>query len=373
VLTVSAASAARCDKISILPTPIRRDPAGFAVYSGTAAFLDVDLEYPWGKERRPSSVFASEASLAALRGIPLSIEHPPEKIVTSRTAKRDVHGSILSAALRTDSDDNHAIGIEVIVYSDEALEAIERGDYGLSLGYTPVGNPADPTGVVWNHVSLTRPGDARSRLPTGAAARLDSESTDMMTIPQLLELLSDGAREEAEKVLAEMDAGSDVTSGEEANTVEVTAPGDPNAMENSMEDIKHLAATVAELAKKVDALTRTDSVSEAAGRATLSVQRALRLGAAMESAGCRTDSVDLAAQMKSAAEHIEKAAPDLATAAGLAVRSGDAGVIVDLLAAVKARTDSQVADANGQAIVQALFAANGEPAGSIKDLSKIRI
>lgn len=358
------------------PTPLRRDPAGFAVYSGTAAFLDVDLEYPWGKERRPSAVFASEQALASLRGIPLSIEHPAEKVVTSRTAKRDIHGAILAANLRTDSG-SPAIGIEVIVYSDEALDAIERGDCGLSLGYTPIGDPADPTGVVWNHVSLTRPSKARSRLSTGAAARLDSESTDMMmTIPQLLELLSAEARAEVETILAEMDdsAGDDAPAETAEDSAEEIDAADTSAMENDMQDIKALAATVADLAKKVDALTRTDSVAEAAGRAAVSVQTAMRLGAAMEAAGCRVDSMTPAEQMKAAAAHVKEAAPELATAANLAVEAGNAGVMVDLLTSVKARTDSRIADANGEAIVRALFAAtDAEPANPTQDLSKFRI
>lgn len=357
------------------PTPLRRDPAGFAVYSGTAAFLDVDLEYPWGTERRPSAVFASEKALADLRGIPLSVEHPRERVVTSRTAKRDIHGTILAANLRTDSG-SPAIGIEVIVYSDEALDAIERGDCGLSLGYTPIGDPADPTGVVWNHVSLTRPSEARSRSSTGAAARLDSESTDMMmTIPQLLELLSAEARAEVETILAEMDDGAgDDAEVETADTSaeEIDAAG---AMESDMQEIKKLAATVADLAKKVDALTRTDSVADAAGRAAASVQAAMRLGAAMEAAGCRIDSMSPAEQMKAAAAHIAKAAPDLATAANLASGAGSTAVMVDLLTSVKARTDSRVADANGEAIARALFSATDAEAATnpAQDLSKFRI
>lgn len=164
---------------------VERTPAGGLRAPATVARAGV-LEYPWGREYVPASTL--EASLSQLRGLPVTLDHPPERRVDSG------NWSLRAAGHAGDdpSLDGESQEIHIYVQRADAVDAVERGTHRqLSMGYdveldatpgeTPTGERYDSVQIArtYNHIALVRQARGGSTL----AVRLDAAGDAIIDDP----------------------------------------------------------------------------------------------------------------------------------------------------------------------------------------------
>jgi hypothetical protein len=155
------------------------DAWGVATRSGV-------LPYPehGGDELRPAAEVFDAASLASLRGVPLTIDHPSE-LVTAATTRALTHGWVLQVV-----PDPPLVRVQVRLASVEVLDAVKDGILELSGGYladfaeTPGTDPESgapykgvQSRIRYNHLALV----PTARAGHQARLTLDSRNT-MRTI-----------------------------------------------------------------------------------------------------------------------------------------------------------------------------------------------
>lgn len=157
-----------------LPSGGARIPAAL---TRTGVFVYQTPEGPRREYRSPEEVFA-DASLATLRGAPVTLGHPREAVTAETWDALAVgHGG---DDVRRDGD---VVAASVYVSSSRALDVIERGEAReISLGYdtefvaepgvSPEGEAFDgrQTRIVYNHIALV----PRGRAGREVSLRLDS-------------------------------------------------------------------------------------------------------------------------------------------------------------------------------------------------------
>jgi len=168
---------------------IRLDGEGVVVHAngwvdapGRATRVGV-LDYGTHREFRPVSEVMAPASLASLRGVPLTIEHPNGGVVTTANTKAVTDGVVMDVW-----PDGEFVGVRVRLYTDAGIAAA-REYRELSCGYEA--DVMDEGGVYegqtyektqrnirYNHLSIVPEGRA------GPEARLllDHKGPDMITI-----------------------------------------------------------------------------------------------------------------------------------------------------------------------------------------------
>lgn len=124
------------------------------------------------RELRTPEQVLDEASYKTLQGVPLTIDHPAEK-VTPENAKALTVGNISGI-----SNDSYRVYADITITDKEAIEAVKNGKRALSCGYTcdieqkqgvwmGVEYDAIQTNIKYNHVALVDRGragdDARIR------------------------------------------------------------------------------------------------------------------------------------------------------------------------------------------------------------------
>jgi len=150
-------------------------------------------EYPDGmgtivREYRPPDEVFSDASLDSMRQIPVTIRHPDQGLVTSRTWKADAVGN---TGDDTRQDGDH-LAASVWIHDAEAISRVRAKDLvELSVGYTakldltpgetPTGERFDAVQreIRGNHLALLGSGEARGG-PT-VRLRLDSSGHCIFT------------------------------------------------------------------------------------------------------------------------------------------------------------------------------------------------
>lgn len=169
----------RCDTSII--AEVQRTPAGGYRVPATIARSCV-LSYPWGKEYVPQSTL--DASVGQLAGLPVSLGHPPERMVDAKNYSKRNIGHVDSGA----SVDDKGQHVAIYVQRHDAIEAVESGSHRqVSAGYdtkldktpgvAPDGERYDAiqTGRTYNHIAIVK----RARGGSELAIRLD-EHGDMI-------------------------------------------------------------------------------------------------------------------------------------------------------------------------------------------------
>ncbi len=164
----------------------RKTPQGFLHVDGYASRVGI-FEYrnPDGSVRRelrlPEDVFHADA-LAGFEGVSLTDGHPVE-MVTTENAKRYEVGTVTGPAQR---DDEHVVAT-IMVKDPRVIAKLERGDTGLSVGYsidldeTPGTHPtwgrydAIQRNLVINHLAV----GVQPRAGNSARVRMDGASVQI--------------------------------------------------------------------------------------------------------------------------------------------------------------------------------------------------
>lgn len=202
-------------------TPVEVRPDGFRIYEGTACFGDVTLQYPDLVPPRVEYIPADDAmspeALASLEGAPFTFgtratslyggaallpgDHP-EDMLSPDTVHGALEGTVLRAWRHDSPGKPPELKVRVIVHTREAIDMIESGVVGLSLGYDlgdlewTAGTGAD--GKRYDAVQRRRrynhlngvPG-ARSKAPDGRQARLDAAFGHLGFSPHELAIVAD--------------------------------------------------------------------------------------------------------------------------------------------------------------------------------------
>lgn len=162
--------------------------------------------------RHPDDVFNAD-SIATLKSVALTDDHPSEKILDSSNTKKNVVGWIGDLVQPVDI----YLQSEVTIFDNDAISKIESGDkVELSCGYkcdlieesgTFMGEPYDlrQKNIVYNHVSLVKKGRAgqnvRLHLDSEEAELVD-ESTQPLTEENMKKILINGVEFEVSEALA---------------------------------------------------------------------------------------------------------------------------------------------------------------------------
>jgi hypothetical protein len=141
-----------------------RHPEGWLDCDGIATRVGV-FDYGSHRELRPVDEVMAAASVASLRGVPLTVEHPSAG-VTSENAKAVTSGWVLDAW-----PDGSVLRCRVRIVDAQAIAAVTEGLRELSCGYSadvePVsgtydGEPYDAIqrNIRYNHLSIVEEGRA---------------------------------------------------------------------------------------------------------------------------------------------------------------------------------------------------------------------
>lgn len=175
---------ARFDSLTLEPLgPPRETDAGFLLVEGRITRSGV-LEYrnkdgTIRRELRSDAEVFEPSALERLNGLPLTLRHPPEGLLTPSTVKARQVGTVFNP--RRDGDHVRA---DILITDREAIEAAKKGIRQLSLGYisnilpesgTIDGESYDvlQTDVRPNHVALLLSGRAGEL----ASIRMDGANT----------------------------------------------------------------------------------------------------------------------------------------------------------------------------------------------------
>jgi hypothetical protein len=114
--------------------PMRKTPEGFLIAEGFAARPGV-LRYrnPDGSVRRELVTLETlKQSFEPLKGKPVTLRHPHGKKVTPENARRTIVGTVNETRI---DDASGMLVVEVTIYTDDAIKAVEAGSIELSPGY----------------------------------------------------------------------------------------------------------------------------------------------------------------------------------------------------------------------------------------------
>lgn len=174
----------RSDRVVLDAGSIVRHPNGMVDAWGVATRVGV-LDYPeFGtRELRPREEVLRPGSLATLKGVPLTIDHPTADLVTTDNVRELVHGWVLDVV-----PDGDLVKVRVRLASADVLAKIQGGTVELSCGYvarfraekgvTADGEAYDGVqeGIVYNHLALVDLARA------GHVARLTLDSQERRTV-----------------------------------------------------------------------------------------------------------------------------------------------------------------------------------------------
>ncbi len=188
---------------------IERLDSGFIRVRGRVARTGVQDYAPWPGApiqdrmikvyRPPEQVFA-DSSVKTLKGVPVTIGHPPERAVDAKTWKRYAVGHNEGESKRVSDSGDEYIESSLLIQDAAAVAAVEGKElveisqgYTVELDWTP-GVTADgikydavQTQIAHNHTALLGVGDARAG--SGARVLLDSMQEDRMTKEEFQKLL----------------------------------------------------------------------------------------------------------------------------------------------------------------------------------------
>ena len=210
---------------------VKRHPGGWIFAWGTSTSIGI-LDYPeFGTQefRADAEVFDPE-SMATLRGVPLTIEHPDaavdEGLVTTATMRELGHGWVQDVA-REGGD----LRVLVCLSTDKAIAAYETGVRDLSVGYRSryTAAPGEHDGapytgtqseIRYNHLALLPESPARS-----AGARFDArptlrENTMKITIGKLTRTISAKSGDAIAKLAADHKAA--LAAGTRTDAIETS-------------------------------------------------------------------------------------------------------------------------------------------------------
>lgn len=152
--------------------------------------------------RPPEEVFASDA-LSSFVGKPITVGHPKDGKVTSKTAKKVAIGSILSPGYHKEAE---LVGCDIIIHSPQLIGENRE----LSLGYrvdleetpgiAPNGEPYDAIqrNIRVNHLAVV----AKARAGMKARLNLDGDEVHESEEIQMSKIKIDSAEFEVEDVVA---------------------------------------------------------------------------------------------------------------------------------------------------------------------------
>jgi hypothetical protein len=221
----------RRDRVVLDAGSIVRHPNGMVDAWGVATRVGV-LDYPeFGtRELRPHEEVMRPGSLATLRGVPLTIDHPTDDLVTADNVRELVHGWVLDV-----KPDGDLVRVHVRLASADVLARIQGGTVELSCGYvarfraekgvTADGEAYDGVqeSIVYNHlalVDLARAGHvARLTLDSGARAVKLKIGTRTLDVPAFV---ADSIKLEAKK-LTDAKASAEESVKKRADALEVGA------------------------------------------------------------------------------------------------------------------------------------------------------
>lgn len=189
--------------------PMRKTPEGFLIAEGFAARPGV-LRYrnPDGSVRRELVTLETlKQSFEPLKGKPVTLRHPAGKKVTPENAQRTIVGTVNETRI---DDASGMLVVEVTIYAESAIKAVEAGSIELSPGYgvrldsTPGADPdfgeydARQVFRVYNHLAICdiahggpgARGGSGLRLRTDAAIEINDDDGDQPMNPLLLALLA---------------------------------------------------------------------------------------------------------------------------------------------------------------------------------------
>lgn len=268
--------AIRIDALSDLSPPTETAEgylrvSGYATREGVFAYTRPDGTVT--REYRPREEVLAAASVDTLSGVPLTIEHPREGIVTPSTVAAQSHGTVraIGAGETTPDGAGAHLPVDVTVWSEAGKRAIADGVRELSCGYvcdvdlTPGewnGERYDSIqrNIRYNHLALTRKG----RAGASVALRLDSEDLaiagEWPAQPEqenVMAIRIDGQEVDADKAQAAVDAvcaerDSARTDGEDWKAKHDAIKAKYDALKEKMDAMKAKADEEEEKGKRAD-------------------------------------------------------------------------------------------------------------------------
>ncbi len=167
-------------------------PEGFlrvdAILTRTGVFKYRNADGSIRNELRHPDEILKQDSLKSIEMIPITLNHPTEKIVTAKNFRSLARGYVGQDV----KHDNRLIKANILVTDQEAIQAIENGMQELSLGYQTVLVPESgefngerydykQTEVIYNHLAIVsqgRAGEAKIILDAQDAEMYDHEDTE---------------------------------------------------------------------------------------------------------------------------------------------------------------------------------------------------
>ena len=150
--------------------------------------------------RPPGQVFA-DSSLNTLKGVPVTINHPPERTVTADNWKKYAVGHNEGEHTRVQDGGEEWIETSLLISDAEAVKSVEgKENVEISQGYnveldwtagvTDSGEAYDAvqTAIVHNHTAILKAGDARAG--KGARVLVDSNHEAQMKKEEFQKLLA---------------------------------------------------------------------------------------------------------------------------------------------------------------------------------------
>jgi hypothetical protein len=229
------------------------------------------------RENRPPSEVFSDASLASLAGMPVTIRHPREGMVSPQSWSRLGKGQTGDTVAKAD-DGRHTTGT-IWLQDAEAIKRVQSGELvELSVGYeahldeTPGVNEfgekydAQQRDIRGNHIALLGPGEARGG--STVALRLDSSGDAVVNIEE------EPAQSALKKEIFNM---ADITIKADGKTFTVQADSDEAARAVETErarlikeqdelkaKLESSADVISDLEKKLDAATKPEAIAQIA-------------------------------------------------------------------------------------------------------------
>lgn len=178
--------------------------------TGIQEYLARELQLPGDPNRivrvmrPPEEVFAPE-SLESLNGVDVTIHHPKEGVVTSKTFKRDSIGNVKGPG----KQDGDFVNADLIIKDENGIKRIESGLVEVSCGYSAVYDDQVPEGsdyemiqreIRHNHVAIVdnaragyqaRISDSKPKVEVMEKVTLDSGRTVEIEDPSKAALIAD--------------------------------------------------------------------------------------------------------------------------------------------------------------------------------------
>ena len=151
-------------------------------YNNSDIGLDTDsstvmMSNPWEELSSPSTIASFEAK-------PVTVLHPDNKLLDDETATDEIRGIVVN--VRADQE-NQVLVADLVIISNEAIEAISSGITEVSCGYSSVSvvDNGDGTGyrigIIGNHVAIVPKGRC------GSTCSINDSKGDSMTDKTILD------------------------------------------------------------------------------------------------------------------------------------------------------------------------------------------